>query len=87
MSGKVYNKKYRKIAEVGEGAYGKINLVENLEHEMGSEEGSQYLAIKKMFIDVGRLTLETERHRPDLDPRDQDPAGGASRAHNGGRLC
>jgi serine/threonine protein kinase len=59
---KIYNKKYKVLTELGQGAYGKINLAENLEHKpktLDMDEDSKiqadlekFVAIKKMKIDV-----------------------------------
>lgn len=61
---KIYNNRYKVIAEIGQGAYGKIHLAEDLklrvssmdmEIEGGSEEKKEtekYIAIKRMRIDV-----------------------------------
>lgn len=51
---KVYNKRYRKIKEIGEGAYGKINLAERLEHSKEADEDfhNKYVALKKLKMDV-----------------------------------
>ena len=48
-SGKVYNQRYRKIKNIGKGAYGQIKLCEDLKPEPGQE--SKYIALKKMKID------------------------------------
>lgn len=61
---KIYNNRYKVIAEIGEGAYGKIHLAEDLKFknsdldmqvEYESEESKitdKFIAIKKMKIDV-----------------------------------
>ena len=51
---KVYNKKYRKMKELGQGAYGKINLAERIgaEGEGGEDPQNRYVALKKLLIDV-----------------------------------
>lgn len=54
MDQKVYNKKYRKIRELGQGAYGKINLAEIYGNsaQMGDDPHSRYVAVKKLLVDV-----------------------------------
>lgn len=54
MNDKVYNKKYRKILELGQGAYGKINLAEKVggQSEVSEDPHERYVALKKLLIDV-----------------------------------
>ena len=63
MDEKVYNKKYRKIRQIGQGAFGKINLVERISTGSDANDSSNkdYLAIKKLFIDVVRFNLASKR--------------------------
>lgn len=57
MDQKVYNKKYRKIKELGQGAYGKINLAERLgvDTTTGEDPHERYVALKKLLVDVRRV--------------------------------
>lgn len=61
---KIYNNRYKVIAEIGQGAYGKIHLAEDLKARVSSMEMEieqenedkksmeKYIAIKRMRIDV-----------------------------------
>lgn len=43
---KVYKNRYRKVQEIGRGAYGKINLAEDLD----PETQAKYVAIKQLMV-------------------------------------
>ena len=67
---RIYNKKYKFVSELGKGAYGTINLAEDLTlqgdmvHEAKNiSESEKFVAIKQMYIDVKTpfLTLLEER--------------------------
>ena len=56
MAEKILADKYRKIMEIGQGAYGKIDLAEvvatNSEDKEEGESNDRYVALKKLYIDV-----------------------------------
>ena len=55
MADRIYNKKYRKVLEIGQGAYGKINLAELVDTSVEDHEGDyhfNYVALKKLMINV-----------------------------------
>ena len=45
----LFNKRYKYIDELGQGAYGKINLAEDIK---SGDQKDRFVAIKKMKIDV-----------------------------------
>ena len=45
----IFNKRYKFVDELGQGAYGKINLAEDIK---SGDQRSKFVAIKKMLIDV-----------------------------------
>lgn len=64
---KIYNNRYKVISELGQGAYGKIHLAEDLKSkispidmEIESHDATteKYLAIKKMKIDVKKPIIK-----------------------------
>lgn len=68
---KIYNNRYKVLAELGQGAYGKIHLAEDLKYkdsgldmeiEFESEDKSiteKFIAIKRMKIDVRKLKFNS----------------------------
>lgn len=60
MQNKLYNNRYRKIKEIGVGAYGKINLAEDtkMPHKPdteGEDSTARFVALKKLKLDVSRV--------------------------------
>mgnify|MGYP000564798327 CR=1 FL=1 len=53
MESRVFNKKYKKVQEIGQGAYGKINLAEVIDAENQNyllDQRTSYVALKKLLF-------------------------------------
>ena len=59
---RIYNRKYKFVSELGKGAYGTINLAEDLtlqgdmiQESKNISESEKFVAIKQMYIDVNSI--------------------------------
>src|SRR3990167_3198307 len=82
--------KYRRLREIGRGAYGMIYLAEitNLDPADEENEADKYVALKKLLTNVlSAIMVGQDGDRVQFDPGDQDPQGNEPSQHHPTEGC
>jgi hypothetical protein len=82
--------KYRRLKEIGRGAYGMIYLAEITNIDLADEESEEdkYVALKKLLTNVlWEVTLGQDRHRVQFHKRNKDPERNQPSEHHKTEGC